>query len=270
MCLAVLGLDAHPLFTLVIAANRDEHYDRATAPAQWWPEGWLAGRDLDAGGTWLGVNARGRWALLTNVRESRRRPDAPTRGALVTDVLADARPPRDALAAWAPRVHDYNGFNLLAGIAGRGAWMSNRMTAHAPAAGGRAAGRRHDSDDNVRSIGPGTHAISNAALDTPWLKVVNTRRRFDEWCAHGEADPEPLFVALASREQANDDALPCTGVTIERERLLSSPFVVTPDYGTRCSTVVLMHRDGTAYFEERTFARGGDPAGVVRHRFALT
>ena len=267
MCLAVLGLDAHPLFILVIAANRDEHYERPSAPAQWWPEGWLAGRDLDAGGTWLGVDPQGRWALLTNVREPQRRTSAPTRGLLVTGVLADARAPHDALAALAPTVDAYNGFNLLAGVRARGAWLSNRanqIAEHAAASNDHATGRH-----GVHAIGPGTHAISNAALDTPWLKVVNTRRRFDEWCARGEADPEPLFTALASREQADDDALPSTGLPVERERLLSAPFVVTPEYGTRCSTIVLMHRDGSAYFEERSFTRGGTPSGVVRHRFEL-
>lgn len=256
MCLAVLGLDAHPLFTLVIVANRDEHYDRPSAPAHWWPEGWLAGRDLDAGGTWLGVDKRGRWALLTNVREPQRKANAPTRGTLVTSVLADARAPDDVLTALASTGDAYNGFNLLAGVQARGAWLSNRES--------------RTKGDGAHAIGPGTHAISNAALDTPWLKAVNTRKRFDEWCARGEADLEPLFSALSSREQADDAALPCTGLTIERERLLSSPFVVTPDYGTRCSTVVLMHRDGTAYFEERSFVRGGAPSGVVRHRFAVT
>src|SRR5581483_6184350 len=177
MCLAVIGLDAHPRFALVIAANRDEHYARAASAAQWWPEGWLAGRDLAAGGTWLGVDKRARWALLTNVREpNARNPSAPSRGALVTRVLADARSPQQVLREIAADAQAYNGFNLLAGAGGRGGWISNRCA-----------------EPGVRSIGPGTHAISNAALDTPWLKVINTRRRFDDWCARGETDPEPLF-----------------------------------------------------------------------------
>lgn len=253
MCLAVIGLDAHPRFSLVIAANRDEHYGRGAAPAQWWPEGWLAGRDLAAGGTWLGIDRRGRWALLTNVREPNPKDaSAPSRGALVTRVLADRRSPQEVLREIAASADAYNGFNLLAGVAGRGGWVSNRSDA-----GG------------VHPIGPGTHAISNAALDTPWLKVINTRARFDEWCARGETDPEPMFAALASREQAPDAALPSTGSSLERERLLSAPFVKTADYGTRCSTVIVMGRDGTVHVEERTFDREAHPVGTVRHRFTL-
>lgn len=257
MCLAVIGLDAHPRFSLVIAANRDEHFARAAAPAQWWPEGWLAGRDLVAGGTWLGIDRAGRWALLTNVREAHRNdPVAPTRGTLVTRTLADARAPQDTLRELAHEAAMYNGFNLIAGAGSRGAWLTNRW-------------RGQEHGPHVQPIGPGTHAISNAALDTPWLKVVNTRMRFDQWCDAGETDAEPLFEALASREQAPDQTLPATGVTLERERLLSAPFVVTADYGTRCSTVVLMARDGIVDFEERTFDRAGHPAGAVRHRFTL-
>ena len=251
MCLAVIGLDAHAAFALVIAANRDEHYQRPTAPAAWWPEGWIAGRDLAAGGTWLGVDARGRWALLTNVRQtSAKNAQAPSRGALVTRVLADPRPASDVLEELLGEAGHYNGFNLLAGDTRGGAWLSNRS-------------------DAVHRLGRGTHAISNAALDTPWLKLVRTRERFDAWCASGELDPEPLFAALASREQAPDDVLPDTGISRERERLLSAPFVVTTEYGTRCSTVVLVARDGAATFEERSFDDRGRPAGVVRHRFEV-
>src|SRR5689334_23253169 len=118
MCLAVIGLDVHPAFALVIAANRDEHYGRPTSPAACWPEGWIAGRDLEAGGTWLAVDARARWALLTNIRAANsRNAQAPSRGALVTRVMADARPAHDVLQDLLADAGRFNGFNLLAGDA---------------------------------------------------------------------------------------------------------------------------------------------------------
>ncbi|MDQ6621662.1 MAG: NRDE family protein [Pseudomonadota bacterium] len=251
MCLAVLGLGTHPRFSLVIAANRDERYARPTEPAGWWPEGWLAGRDLEAGGTWLGIDRNGRWALLTNVREARAKPaGAPSRGGLVTGVLADARDPEHVLLELAQQSRAYSGFNLLAGRGERGAWLSNREVA-------------------VRCLGPGTHGISNASLDTPWTKVVETRRGFDAWCAAEETDPEALFAALASRDGAPEETLPETGISRARERLLSSPFVITPEYGTRCSTVVLIERTGTARFEERSFDEQGRVRATVRHQFRI-
>ena len=251
MCLAVFALDAHPLYSTVIAANRDEHHARDAVRAQWWSEGWLGGRDLRGGGTWLGITRSGRWAFLTNVREpSRHDPDAPTRGALVTTVLTAVAAPMDTLRELALTAGNYNGFNLLVGEDGDAAWLSNRAA-------------------EPRPLGPGIHGISNAALDTPWPKVVATRQAVDAWCRSGASDTTALFDALASRDIAPDDRLPRTGVPLERERWLSAAFIVSPEYGTRSSTVVLIGRDGVASFEERSFDAGGQAVDVATHRFTL-
>jgi uncharacterized protein with NRDE domain len=249
MCLALLALDAHPRYTVVIAANRDEYHARPTAPAQWWPEGLFAGRDLAGGGTWLGVTRQGRFALLTNVRDpSRHDPSAPSRGSLVPRVLAS---PGDVLAALddARRAGErHNGFNLVAGHDGAAGWTSNRAR-------------------ELRALGAGVYGLSNAELDVAWPKVRRTKAALERWIARGDADLAPLFDALSDRALAADDELPSTGVALEWERLLSAPFIVSERYGTRSSTVITIDRDGDVAFVERSFAPDGSPAGEVVQRF---
>ncbi|MCC7326877.1 MAG: NRDE family protein [Burkholderiales bacterium] len=252
MCLAVVALDAHPEYALVVAANRDEYHARGAAPAAWGREppfvGVLAGRDLAAGGTWLGVRRDGRWALLTNVRDGLGNdPAAISRGELVPAALNDAAAPGMPLYGITdPR--RYNGFNLIAGDAQAAVWMSNRSAGE-------------------RRLSSGIHGLSNALLDTPWPKLVRTVDRLRSWAARGDADAAPLFAALADRTPAPDDALPNTGVTREWERLLSSPFIVSERYGTRCSTVFTIGRRGHARFVERSFAADGTPTGETIEEF---
>jgi uncharacterized protein with NRDE domain len=253
MCLVVVALAAHPRYSLVVAANRDEYHARAALPAVWGDHppyaGMLAGRDLAAGGTWMGVRDDGRWALVTNVREGRGGDTtAPSRGELVPDVLN--APPASALAALGRKAAAYNGFNLLAGDAGSATWMSNR-----------AAG--------LQSLAHGIHGLSNARLDTPWPKVTRTRDAVDAWAARGGDDLAPLFAALADRTRATDANLPATGVPLEWERLLSAPFIVSDGYGTRCSTVLAIGHDGIARFVERSFDARGDATGEVAFDFTL-
>ena len=251
MCLALLALAAHPRYAAVIAANRDEYHARTAAPAAWWDEGWLAGRDLSAGGTWLGVTRTGRWALLTNVREPGRKDvAAPSRRALVKRVLADRALPGACVAAVVGGAAAYNGFNLLAGVATSAHWGSNRTA-------------------TTVALTPGIHGVSNAALDTPWPKVVRSREAFGAWCAGRTDDFDPLFALLGDTTRAPDDLLPATGVPLEWERLLSAPFIVAEDggYGTRCSTVLAIGCDGDARFIERTFDPAGRQVGEVDFRF---
>jgi uncharacterized protein with NRDE domain len=146
----------------------------------------------------------------------------------------------------------YNGFNLIAGDVASACWGSNRA-------------------DGVRALGRGIHGLSNAALDTPWPKVERSKAALAGWCADPATDVEALFAILADRAPAPDAQLPDTGISIEWERRLSSPFIVGPDvgYGTRCSTIVMLGRDGTARFVERTFDPAGNPVGDVDARFAL-
>jgi uncharacterized protein with NRDE domain len=252
MCLAILALDAHRNYAVVLAANRDEFHARGALPAAWWDDApILAGRDRVAGGTWLGVDRRGRYAFVTNVREpGRHDPSAPTRGTLVPRVLADPRELEDAVAAAIGDSARMNGFNLLAGEGSAAIWGSNRV-------------------DAVRGLSPGVHGVSNAALDTPWPKLVRTRTAVADWCARGARDVEALLHVLADDRPAREDELPNTGVTREWERLLSSPFIHAPHYGTRCSTVVLIGRDGDVRFVERSFDADGRASGEVDHRFAI-
>ena len=254
MCLAVVAIDAHPRYALVVAANRDEFHARPTAPAHWWddraPRDLFAGRDLLAGGTWLGVTRRGRWAFVTNVREPGR-PDvaAPSRGGLVVRVLDDPHDPARALAD-AQANGRYNGYNLIAGDVARAAWISNRSPA-------------------LRALAPGVHGVSNAQLDTPWPKLERVKTGVAAWARAGGEDVAPLFDLLADRVATPDSALPETGVPVEWERLLSSPFIVSPGYGTRSSTVLAVSRDGEATVRERTFDATGRATGDVVERFAL-
>jgi uncharacterized protein with NRDE domain len=253
MCLALLALDVHPRYAVVLAANRDEFHARAALAADWWRDPpILAGRDQVAGGTWLGVDRRGRYAFVTNVREpGRHDPAAPSRGALVPRVLRDRG---DVAAAVSGAIRDsarYNGYNLLAGEGLRAAWGSNRV-------------------DATATLAPGVHGVSNAALGTPWPKLVRTRDAVDAWARRGDEDVESLFAILADRAPAPDAEMPRTGVTPEWERLLSSPFIVAPHYGTRCSTVVLIGRDGDVRFVERSFDATGKAQGEVEHRFVTT
>jgi uncharacterized protein with NRDE domain len=259
MCLAAFALNAHPRFPLVIAANRDEFFARAAAPMAWWADrpDVLAGRDLSAGGTWFGLTRSGRLALLTNVREpGRNDPAAPSRGALVLDWLAS----RETAPAFAQRlVTGYNGFNLITADLTRDAWhwLSNR--APVPVA-----------------LGPGIHALSNAALDTPWPKTLGLRAAMaDSLAQAADADDlaARLLAALADPTPAADAELPDTGVGLARERLLSPRFIRMPDpaqpelavYGTRCSTVLIRDAVGSTRVIERSVMPDGRWLSPVVH-----
>jgi uncharacterized protein with NRDE domain len=254
MCLALIALDVHPGYVVVLAANRDERHARPATPAAWWREGWVAGRDLTAGGTWLAVTRAGRYALVTNVREPGFKDTrAPSRGALVTRVVAETRSPAETVSSVIASGAAYNGFNLVAGDLLSSCWGSNR----AP---------------GVLMLTAGIHGLSNAALDTPWPKVERSKAAFAAWCASSPSTVDELFNVLSDRAIAADALLPATGVSVEWERRLSSPFIVGEDlgYGTRCSTIVLLGRDGNARFVERTFDSAGRPVGEVDLHFVLT
>ena len=223
MCTLALAFDRWPGHRLVLAGNRDEFYARPTTPLQQWAEHprVLAGRDLQAGGTWMGASRTGRFATLTNVREPQRiNPAAPSRGALVADFLLGEITALDYLA----RIHDeaqpYNGFNLLCFDGHTLAYYSNR--AGAP-----------------RALPAGIYALSNATLDVPWPKVEALRSGFAAECAGGGApEPDRLLALLADPHTYPDAALPATGVPLELERMLSALHIASPNYGTVCRTVV--------------------------------
>jgi len=259
MCLVALALDQERRFPLVVAANRDEFFARPASRLGWWtPEPGaaqiLGGRDLEGGGTWLGLSAEGRLALLTNVRDpGRHDPAAPSRGRIVPEWLG-ARDRVDRF--WMhTALAGYNGFNLIAAdfALGECYWASN-TGAH------------------PLRLERGIYGVSNAALDTPWPKVDALKTRLRE--ALGAADSvdalaTKLFDALADRHVPADTALPDTGVGIERERMLAPAFIRSPDlrYGTRCSTLVIterVNRHNVTHVLERTFSPHGGMALLRR------
>lgn len=259
MCLILLAWQAHPDYPLVVAANRDEFFARPTAPAAFWPDApqVLAGRDLEAGGSWLGVSRQGRFAALTNYREGAGRqqsalhqPGPPSRGALVADFLTGSATPEDYLAGLAEHGPNYNGFNLFVGDHQRLAYCANRG----------------DNTDAPRWLTPGIYGLSNHLLDTPWPKLASAKAAF----ASALADlpkQESFFDLLADREIIADPHLPETGVPLEWERILSAVFVSSPSYGTRASTLLTMHRNGLVTLTERSFGVGATPLGEAHEGF---
>jgi uncharacterized protein with NRDE domain len=254
MCLAVIALDLHPRYRIVAAANRDEFHARPTEAAHWWANSTpplLAGRDLQQGGTWLGVTPSGRFAFVTNVREpGHHDPNAPTRGALVPALLRDSRPVATAIASVVANAQHYNGFNLVAVDESGGAFASNRSP-------------------GVKVLGRGLYGVSNAGLDTPWPKLVRAKAGVAAWLAAGHEEIDALWPVLADTTVASDEALPHTGITRERERLLSAPFIVSDAYGTRSSTIVTVDRDGRVRFVERSFDAGASLVGEAAFEFLI-
>ncbi|MEO8740622.1 MAG: NRDE family protein [Casimicrobiaceae bacterium] len=251
MCLAIVALNAHPRYSLVVAANRDEFHARPADAAQWWPDGILAGRDRAGGGTWFGITRQGRWSLVTNFREGiARDPRAPSRGALVAQALRAADSPLAHATLVAVDAQRFHGFNLLVGNGGEAAYASNRSS------GGVA-------------LGNGLHGLSNHLLDTPWPKLVGSKARLRD-ALHSDGDlVAAAFALLADRAPAPVAALPATGVAAQWERVLSPVFIVTDDYGTRCSTVLTVGNDGRVRFVERSFDPCGNVTGEVAQAFEL-
>src|SRR5690606_5972667 len=237
MCLIFFALDQHPDYKLVVAGNRDEFYKRKTAVANFWddhPE-ILAGRDLEAMGTWLGIARTGRISMLTNYRDLRTlKKDAPSRGHLVSDFLWKNMPPDQYLQQVAEEGHRFNGFNLLVGTADEFWYYSSY-------------------GNGIVKLDRGIFGLSNHLLDTPWPKVARGKVGFKSILDTGIVDTEALFKLLYDEDIAEDNFLPDTGLPLERERALSSMFIKTPDYGSRCSTVTLVDPKHQVTFKERVF-----------------
>ena len=247
MCLILFAIDRHPRYRLVLAANRDEFLDRPTRPAAPWPDagGMVAGKDLKAGGAWFGVAPGGRWAALSNYRApDAEKPGAPSRGMLVRDFLAVPVRPADYLEGLRDRAGEFSGFNLLVGDAREVRWFSH------------AAGEE-------RVLTPGLYGLSNHLLDTPWPKVERGKAWLATLLQQDAIDPNEVFDGLRDETPAPDEHLPDTGVGLEWERRLSPMFIRTPRYGTRCSSLILIDRDGNTTFYERTYPPdGGAPVDV--------
>ncbi len=244
MCLILFAWEKHPKYRLILAANRDEFYQRATTRAQWWentPEV-FAGRDLVAGGTWLGVSTSGRMAAVTNVREPHNiRPDAPSRGALTTDFLTGNQAGGSYLHDLAPSQQAYNGFNLLL-LDPSGLWYgSNRI-------------------NQPQLLSSGIYGLSNKVLDTPWPKVEKGKAGLSELIQQPDIEADSLFGLLQQKDIFPDEKLPQTGVPQELERVLSALYIQSPNYGTRVSTVILWEYSGKVTVEERSYVPEGPSA----------
>lgn len=242
MCLIVFAWQVVPGAPLIAAANRDEFYDRPASAAGAWAEHpqVFAGRDLKAGGSWMGVSQEGpngpRFAAVTNIRAPQeRRTDAPSRGALVADYLAGQLSAAEYVERIAPTGEAYNGFNLVLGDRNSLIWYSNRGASDAR---------------NGQQLEPGIYGISNGLLDAPWPKVLRTKAQFASLLCQG-APEDAFFEMLADTTRAPDIRLPDTGIALDLERKLSAVCIETEGYGTRTSTVVKLYANAPAELHER-------------------
>ncbi len=252
MCLVLLVWRMHPQYPLIVAANRDEFHTRPAAPAGWWGDHpqILAGRDLQAGGTWLGLTRSGRFAALTNYRDTQpRRATAPSRGALVADMLTAAGSVAECLKYLRGVGDDYNAFNLIFSDGERLGIFESALKAG-------------------RELGPGIYGLSNHLLDTPWPKVQEGKSRLAA-ALSGMTATASLLALLRDDRPASDERLPATGISLDWERLLSSAFVRAQDYGTRCSTIIRIARASRAYFDEWTWDSEGTDRGRISLQFEL-
>ena len=239
MCLIVFAWQVVPGMPLLAAGNRDEFYARPSTPADWWDDhpAVYAGRDLQGGGTWIGITRSGRFAAITNIRApSEKREDAPTRGLLVSNFLTGDASPQEYVESIAGDAQRYNGFNLLVGDRSSLVWYSNRG---------------ENDPRNGKPLAPGVYGLSNALLDAPWPKVVRTKAQFASLLCQG-APEDAYFEMLTDTTRASDCRLPQTGVSLDWERVLSAVCIESPEYGTRASTVVQLYAGDCAVLREKT------------------
>jgi uncharacterized protein with NRDE domain len=249
MCLLVFALRAHPRLPLIVAGNRDEFHARPTQAAHWWPDkpDIVGGRDLQAGGTWLAVTRNGRFAAVTNHRDAHRESAGlRSRGHLITGFL-------DSTGAAADYVESidgsaYAGFNLLVSDGRSAAYLSNR--------GG-----------GLRELQPGIYGLSNATLDEPWTKVTRTRSGLAELIERDNVNESSLMRLLGDREKASADEVETNGLSFAMAHALTAPFIVHPEYGTRCSTVMTIDDAGKVRFLERRFQPDGRQSGESKYTF---
>ncbi len=253
MCLILLSWRTDPRCRLIVAANRDEYFGRPAATAGFWDDhpGVLGGRDLEAGGTWLGITLDGRFAALTNYRNpADRKPGAPSRGALVSDFLTGKSTPREYLEKLLIRAREYNGFSLLAGDANSLCFFSNR-------------------GDGIQRVEPGLHGLSNHLLDTPWPKVEKGKAGLAALLGR-PFDAEATLHLLDDSRQASEELLPSTGVSLETEERLSAIRIpAVGGYGTRCSTVLCFGNEGKIEFHERSYGENGSIGKTVGYRVTV-
>lgn len=251
MCVVAFVSGLHPDWRLLLIGNRDEAHARPSAPLARWTDvpGLIGGRDLEAGGTWMGVREPARAAVVTNVRDPQASKDGTSRGLLVTDFLGGTDTAARHGAALAVRATGYRPFNLLLFDRDGAFFVSNHPSVRA------------------RAVGPGVHGLSNGELDAPWPKVQRATAALQDWIASGSTDFAPLFATFADDTRAPDAALPDSGVGLELERRLSPLFVRGDVYGTRATTLIALAHDGGGCVIERRFGPGGVARGETTIRF---
>ncbi|MBU3005245.1 NRDE family protein [Paraglaciecola arctica] len=236
MCILFVAVNQHKDYPLIIAANRDEFFNRPTAESHEWDpkQGIIAGKDLQAGGTWMGINKLGYIASLTNIRDPQRiSDDAITRGALVTQFLQN--PDKQYQQKLRSSKNDYNGYNLLFGKWDQLAVYNNHL-------------------DQIQHLEDGYYGLSNASLNSPWPKINKGVSKLEEYCQDGhDINPEILFSLLLDKSLAADEDLPQTGIPLDWERRLSSIFILGKEYGTRSSTVLKVDKHQNVSWHERTY-----------------
>jgi len=255
MCLILFAWQAHPHYPLVVAANRDEFHDRPTAPAEFWQESpsILAGRDIQAGGTWMGVSRNGRFAAISNYREPLFKTSKTeySRGHLVRDFLLGDSAPASHAEHLQTRGADYRGFNLLIGDTDTLLYLSNRTQRPA-------------------CVNAGIHGLSNHLLDTDWPKVNFGRTQLETILKHGDVNPEALLELLADRGTKPPTSLAAEELQSEPESMTKRIFIDSPVYGTRSSTVLLVSQSGEISFIERQFDTSGTPIGTRSHNYKIS
>jgi uncharacterized protein with NRDE domain len=252
MCLILFAYRQHVDYPFVVIANRDEYYARPTRHAQWWDDADIfAGRDLEAGGTWLGVNHHGHFAAVTNVREpGSMQAGKKSRGELTRGYLSATQTTEEYLQQLAPHDQDYAGFNLMLADQ-RGLWFySNR-------------------DHGIKRIQPGIYGISNGGFDESWPKLSSGKTELATLLA-GNIDETELMAILTDHETAEDHELPTTGVSLDIERLLSSRFIRSPEYGTRACSVVTIDANNQVRFSEQNYTDAEHSGVLIQETFDVT
>lgn len=251
MCLLVIALRQHEKLPLIVAGNRDEFHARPTQNAHWWPDNpqVLGGRDLQAGGTWFAVHRNGRFATVTNHRDAQKeRAGLKSRGYLITDFLASDQAPLDYLQTIDGDA--YAGFNLLVVDRNAVAYLSNRGAA-------------------MRELPPGIYGLSNATLDEPWTKVTRSKSRLQALIQDDEVNESNLLRMLDDRHKAASEEVQTNSLSFSIAHALTAPFIVLPEYGTRCSTILTVSDEGRARFAERRFDALGRTTGESNYAFEL-
>ena len=248
MCLIVLGWDIHPKYQLILAANRDEFYARPTQKAhKWSKEEFFAGKDLQAGGTWLGVNNQ-KIAAITNYRDPKNiKENAPSRGEIPISFLKGSSFGNEYMRHLKDIASDYNGFNFLT--------FDQTGLLHL-----------NNQEKVINRLSPGIHALSNATIDSPWPKAIKAKEKLKRLLSM-DFDHQMLIEMMNDTEMAEDKNLPQTGVPQEWEKALSAMCIRTENYGTCCTSVITIDRAGNCSFTEKTYPVGHRDAGIVNFNF---